>query len=105
MKKDSNLEEIKKLISQDQFIISNHARIRMFQRNVTTEIIKEIIIKGEIIEEYHDDFPCPSVLILGFEKEEPLHIVAARCEDHVRIITVYKPDEKKKWNNFRKRKE
>jgi len=103
MKKDSNLEEIKKLIRQDQFIISNHARMRMFQRNVTTNSIKEIIIHGEIIENYHNDFPCPSVLILGFEKQEPWHIVAARCLDHVRIITVYEPDEKK-WNNFRKRK-
>ena len=42
--------------------------------------------------------------ILGFIKGKALHIVTAQCENHVRIITVYEPDEMK-WVEFRKRKE
>jgi hypothetical protein len=76
----------------------------MFQRNVTTEDIKEIIKNGEIIEEYCNDFPCPSILILGFVKGKSLHIVLGACDDHVRIVTVYEPDEMQ-WIQFRKRKD
>ncbi len=104
MAKKADLEEIRKLLNDEKFIISDHARVRMFQRNVTTEEINEIIVNGEIIENYPDNFPCPSVLILGLKKGKSLHIVAAQCENHVRIITVYEPDEEK-WVEFRKRKE
>jgi hypothetical protein len=99
-----DLEHIKKLIEQDRFIISNHARVRMFQRNISTDAIKGIIMKGEIIEEYPKDEPCPSALILAFLKNIPYHIVVAQCEDHVRIVTVYKP-EKDKWTGYRTRRE
>jgi len=71
---------------------------------VTTEDIKEVIIDGEIIEEYLEDFPCPSILILGFVRGKSLHIVIGECDDHVRIVTVYEPDETQ-WIQFRKRKE
>jgi len=76
----------------------------MFQRNITTEIIKSIVINGEIIEEYPLDIPYPSALILGFCKEEPFHMVVAQCKDHTIVITVYQPDEAK-WINYRQRKE
>lgn len=98
-----NLESIKKLAEEDKFIISNHARVKMFQRNVSTKRIEYIIKQGEIIEEYIDDKPCPSCLILGFAKGIPYHIVVAQCADHIRVVTVYTPDEAK-WVNYRKRK-
>lgn len=98
-----NIDEIKDFMNRDQFIITNHARIRMFQRNVTTDLIKEIVLQGEVIEEYPNDFPCPSLLILGYHKKNPLHVVIANCENHVRIITVYKPD-KENWIDYKKRK-
>ncbi len=33
----------------------------------------------------------------------PHHVVAAECEDHIRIVTFYKPEEDK-WINYRIRK-
>jgi hypothetical protein len=48
-----------KLFLEDNFIISDHARVRMFQRNVSTEDIGQVILYGEMIEEYTDDEPCP----------------------------------------------
>jgi hypothetical protein len=99
-----NIDKIRKFIEGDQFVISHHARIRMFERNVSTEILKELILGGEIIEKYVDDFPCPSILMLGFINKNPFHVVIAQCLDHIRIITVYKPDDSK-WENYKIRKE
>jgi len=97
------LGHIRKLVEEDTFIISNHARTRMFQRNVSTGNIKKTIVNGEIIEKYLDDEPCPSALILGFVRGTPYHIVVAECVDHVRIITVYKP-QKDKWIEYKIRR-
>jgi len=99
----ADLNEIKRLVDRDQFIISNHARIRMFQRNITTDMLIEMITVGEVIEVYPDDFPCPSVLVLGYSNKHPLHVVIGYCDDHVRIITVYRPDEES-WIEHKKRK-
>jgi hypothetical protein len=45
----------------------------------------------------------PSVLIFGFIHTVPLHVVVALCEDHLRIVTVYIPDESL-WREWRKRR-
>ena len=103
MKTRLDLERIKKFVEEDNFVISKHARVRMFQRNISTDDIKGIVINGEIIEEYGDDEPCPSTLILGFLENIPYHVVIAECEDHVRIVTVYKP-EGDKWIRYRIRR-
>ena len=99
-----NLETIRKFIREDKFLISDHARIRMFQRNISTDDVEDLITKGEIIEEYPEDEPCPSVLILGFLNKNPCHIIVAQCEDHIRIVTVYYP-EKKKWIDYKVRRD
>jgi len=103
VKEGADLERIKRFLKEDEFIISKHARIRMFQRNISTEDIKDVIMKGEIIEEYSADEPYPSALILGFLGNIPYHVVVAQCEDHVRIVTVYKP-EKDRWIGYKVRR-
>ncbi len=91
-----DLKCIQDMILQDKFIISNHARTRMFQRNISTDKLIEVVNNSSVIEEYHDDKPCPSVLLLGFVNTEACHVVIADCIDHARIITVYYPA-KDKW--------
>jgi len=91
---------LKKLFLEDSFIISDHARVRMFQRNVSTEDIGQVILYGDIIEEYTDDEPCPSALFLGYVGGTPYHVVLAQCKDHARVVTVYCP-EKDKWIDYR----
>ena len=44
-------------------------------------------------DEYPEDEPCPSALMLGFLENTPYHVVIAQCEDHMRIVTVYYPKE------------
>ena len=103
MKTRLDIERIKKSVEEDNFVISTHARIRMFQRNVSTDDIKGTVLKGEIIEVYIDDEPCPSALLLGFLENIPYHVVVAECEDHVRIVTVYIPEEDK-WIRYKRRR-
>ncbi|MDW7732467.1 MAG: DUF4258 domain-containing protein [Methanolobus sp.] len=91
-----DLERIKDMIRQEQFIMSSPARSRMFQRNISTDEMIDIVMNSQIIESYPDDLPCPSVLLLGFTSSQAYHIVAAQCEDHVRIVTAYFPA-KDKW--------
>jgi len=96
-------ERIAELIESGEILISHHARVRMFERNVSTDDLITIISSGEIIEEYSDDEPCPSVLIMGFIDEVAYHTVIALCEDHIRVITVYIP-EQDKWIEYRRRR-
>ena len=96
-------ERIAELIEAGELLISHHARIRMFERNVSTDNLITIISSGEIIEEYSDDEPCPSVLIMGFIDAVAYHTVIALCTDHIRVITVYIP-EQDKWIEYRRRR-
>ncbi len=99
-----DIHKIKEYFSNEQFIVTNHARMRMFQRNISTDAVQKILQNCEIIKLYSEDKPCPSALVLGFWQKKPIHMVVAQCEDHARLITVYYPD-KKHWINFKIRKE
>lgn len=48
-------ERFKEWFLKDKFFLSNHARLRMFQRNISTSDIREVMAHGEIIEDYPDD--------------------------------------------------
>ena len=96
-------DRITKLIESGEILISHHARVRMFERNISTDELIPIISSGEIIEEYPDDEPYPSVLIMGFIDAVAYHIVIALCRDHIRVITVYIPEEDK-WIEYRRRR-
>jgi hypothetical protein len=72
-----NHNKIKSLLAEDAFIISNHARIRMFQRNISTEDIKEVIVYGQMIENYPEDEPCPSAFFFAYSEGRPCHGVVA----------------------------
>lgn len=96
-------ERIADLIESGEILISHHARVRMFERNVSTDDLIALIVSGEIIEEYPDDEPCPSVLVMGYIEAVVYHTVVAICKDHIRVITVYIPEENK-WIEYRRRR-
>ena len=75
-------------------IFTGHSIQKIFERNIEPEDIEESIKNGEVIEEYKDDKPYPSFLILNFINEKPLHIVGAydKDTDMIYIITSYYPD-------------
>jgi len=96
-------DEIIGLLDRDSVIISHHARVRMFERNISTDDLFSAIRAGEIIESYPDDDPCPSVLMLGFIRKNVYHVVIGICDDHLRVITAYVPDEEQ-WIDTRMRR-
>jgi len=71
-----------------------HALERMMKRGISTEIVKEVLLTGEIIEDYPDDKPFPTALFLGWLQEEPFHVVTALdpVSGYCFVITVYRPD-------------
>ena len=82
-----------------------HAVERMFERNISVDEVKMILNEGKIINEYPDDKPFPSKLILGFINNRPLHLVTAenKNDEEIIIITVYEPD-KDQWDEKFERK-
>jgi len=75
-------------------LYSRHAFERMFERAVTPDVIRGILAQGEIITNYSDDRPYPSALILGFDRNRPIHVVVARNAntDECIIVIVYVPE-------------
>jgi hypothetical protein len=79
---------------QRRLIFRDHATRRMMQRGIRARDIRFVLEHGEVIENYPDDTPYPSQLLLGWVRGRPLHVVAA---EHLTlpftfIITVYEPD-------------
>ena len=83
-----------------------HAVQRMFQRHISEEDVRAVVATGEMIRDYPDDTPYPSRLILGWQGDRPLHVVAAdnhEAEETI-IITVYQPDPDQWEQDFRSKK-
>lgn len=85
---------------------SGHAIIRMFEREIGSDEVLEVIDKGDAIEEYPDDTPYTSKLLSGCYNERPIHGVVARneAENETIVITVYEPDPEKWESEFTRRR-
>lgn len=87
-----NIEIIKNLCQQNKLQWTNHILVRLLQRNIKISDVKEAILSGKIIEEYPDDYPHPSCLILGIAlNKQKLHVVCGVDKDLLWLITAYKP--------------
>ena len=67
----------------------------MLKLRIISDQVREVLERGERIEEYPDDTPFPSYLMLGrFGRH--LHVVAADdlVADETIVITTYEPDPK-----------
>lgn len=79
-------------------VFTEHARREMESEPygvIRVEDVVQCLRTGEIIEEYPDDRPYPSCLILGRTVGgRPLHVVCAPVlsEQRLIIITTYQPD-------------
>ena len=83
-----------------------HAIQRMFERNISAQIISRAIQSGVTIEDYSAEMPEPSRLILAFQGKHPLHIVTSENPEtrEITIITVYVPDLGKWSKDFKSRR-
>lgn len=66
----------------------------MYERGIGVEDVRHVVATGEVIEEYPDDIPYPSCLMLGWPGARPVHVVVAHNspDQETIVITVYEPD-------------
>ena len=89
-----NIDQLRIAIENNNIEWQRHALERMLERGISREIVKKVLLSGELIEDYPDYKPYPSALFLGWTKGEPIHVVAAFDSEsgYCFIITAYKPD-------------
>jgi len=94
-----NIDAIRNLSRDGKLRWTDHLIERIVKRNISREDIKSVLMNGEIIEQYPDDYPYPSCLILGQANGEgKLHVVCGMGDDEVWMITAYYPD-LQEWND------
>ena len=104
------IDVIQRCFREGKVFYTSHARQEMKAEEfgIINEMeVFEAIQSGEIIEEYPDDEPYPSILIYGSTLQgRPIHVVCAYAsEDDLGIvITVYEPDPAL-WIDFRRRRD
>ena len=101
---DINL--IRNYCNDENIIITQHALLRLRQKNIKYSDVKNAILTGDIIEEYPDDFPYPSCLISGFGKRERVHLhtVVGINIPSLWIITAYYPTTDKWYDDYKPRR-
>ena len=86
------INEIRVQIKKSRHHFSEHAIKRMIQRNIERIDVEEVILHGEIIEEYPEDKYSPSCLIYGKTKAgRNLHVQLSHPPKVV-VVTTYEPD-------------
>lgn len=80
-------------IALGQISWQKHVLIRMAERHILQKDVIHVLLSGEVIREYGNDRPFPSILLLGWIDERPLHVVAAFDDETTTafIITAYEP--------------
>ncbi len=99
------ITDLQEKVRTDQLEFSKHATDQSIKRDISVREAKEVILRGEVIEDYPDDKYGPSCLIFGRTSEErPLHVQCSYpSRPLVKVITLYEPDPDR-WINFRRRK-
>lgn len=100
-----DIENIINAIRGSRVRITDHADEEIFDDSLTYEEIYSSVIQGEVIEDYPNDKPYPSCLIMGKNfSSEPIHSVWAYNPESqwLVLITVYRPDPER-WVDWKVR--
>ena len=90
----------------ERLVYTGHAIQRMFERGIGKGDVQTVVAVGATIEDYPDDTPLPSRLVLGFVGDRPIHVVlaidsaAAGCI----VVTVYEPRPDQWEADFKRRR-
>lgn len=87
-------ERIFNVVDSGRVLFRRHAWERMESRGISVSDVLHVLASGEEIEQYPDDTPFPSALMLARLGERALHVVAARdtANDVTYVVTAYEPD-------------
>ena len=87
---NSVISEIRKHVQASSHRFTVHGFERCVERHISPNVLKCVILSGEIIEEYPEDKYGPICLIYGFSREGKIFHVHCSI-DPVWIITAYDP--------------
>ncbi len=105
MEKAIDIASIQSFFTNGMVFVTEHAAERIRERNISIKSIRFSVMNGEIIEQYPDDYPYPSCLILGFDEcGKAMHICMSDEGSSSRIITAYYPDDALWKDGFKIRK-
>lgn len=100
------IEDLRKLYKEHAVMWTSHVSMRLHERKIYREDVENCIMHGEIIEQYPDDYPYPSCLVLGFDTgKQHLHVVIGTNGENLWIISAYRPDLERWEPDFKTRKE
>ena len=100
-----DIKNIQSLYDSKAIVLTQHFLDRITKRSITFANVKSTVDNGEIIEQYPEDYPHPSALILGYtDDNKPLHVVIGVGGGNAWLITAYYPDTEKWENDYKTRK-
>ena len=105
-------ERIRKLARNNRIAFKKHTALRIRQRGISSDEVKEALQNCNIIESYPNDYPFPSGLVVGYtRKKRAIHAVVVIAIDEENkeegilwIITVYEPNILEWEEGFEKRR-
>ena len=84
---------------------TNHILERIFRRGILVDDVLNALTNGEIIEQYPDDYPFPSCLVLGYTRAgKALHIVCGSNGMELWLVTAYIPTRDEWTEDLRQRR-
>lgn len=87
-----DIGEIQEKVRREEYEISFNAEKERYSEDITIHDLETAIYNGEVLEEYPDDPRGPSCLILGYSRNQLIHIVCGyTLTKWIRVITVYTP--------------
>jgi hypothetical protein len=100
------IEDIVRLCGQQSLRWTKHILERLFLRNISTNDVIAALTSGEVIEQYPNDYPYPSCLVLGLTPAgKVLHIVCGSTGVELWLITAYFPNPSEWSEDFKVRQE
>ena len=97
-----DIKQLQAYYQADRVFITAHSAERFRQRGIKAKDVRNAVYTGKIIEQYPEDYPYPSCLILGKTlNEQYIHVVMSDEGTASRIITAYFPSFEKWETDFR----
>ena len=101
-----DIRELQNAIKTGNFEWRKHTLIRLAERNIAQDKILEVVLNGDVIEDYSQDKPFSSCLIFKMINNTPYHVVVgydSNCKKAY-IITAYNPSLDKFESDFKTRR-
>ncbi len=102
--REVELDNLRALCADKTILLTQHLSLRIRERGILYEEVKAAIMSGSIIEQYPDDHPYPSCLLLHCAPK-PLHVVCGVGGGLIWVITAYRPDPAQWEPDWKTRKE